>query len=466
MLTCDYAAKIVGMVLIILVARMVGAAEFGKYAYALNLAILLSVIADFGMGYIITREVAANPEKANKVLRGGLWWRWRLGILAFILCVLAVVIMGKGVEILILVILISGSTIIVTVFGSIEAYLKGQERFGLLAVLSIARQSALLLGGILVLLSGYGIRGVASIQLTMAVLGGIVLLAVVRNRGLGSDQSPQIIRKKIIQDALPMAMTALCVMFYYRIDVLILSSVKGDAAVGYYNAARSLLLGLVILPAGVMTAFLPMASKLLQINLAKLREVALQLFQHMAFIGGAIAVGGWLLSFQVISLIFGQKYGLAAPPLKILLWAFFFMCLNSLQGTILIALELQHLQTYAVGFAALLNLILNLLMIPPWGANGAALAAVATEALVFVLAGIFIRKYFSGAAMFRALWKVGVGFVVAVPAIFVFQNLGFPGGAGIPLVVFILTVWALGGLSWQKVWHVIFRNERATATAR
>jgi O-antigen/teichoic acid export membrane protein len=255
-------------------------------------------------------------------------------------------------------------------------------------------------------------------------------------------------------------------MLYYRIDVLILSSVKGDVVVGNYNAARSLLLGLVIFPSGVMSAFLPMSSRLLKLDLAKFRNAGLQLFQFMSFIGGAIAVGGWLLSSQVIFLLFGQKYGLAAAPLKILLWAFFFMCLNNLQGTILIVLGLQHLQTYAVAFAALLNLILNLVVIPHWGADGAALTAVATEALVFGLAGLFIRKYFSLRVMLRALWKVGVGVAASVPAIFLSRNFNFSGGTWIPLIVFTLTVWLLGGFSWQKVRDALLRTDNTITIAR
>ena len=96
---------------------------------------------------------------------------------------------------------------------------------------------------------------------------------------------------------------------------------------------------------------------------------------------------------KIILIIYGTQYANSVLALKILIWAFFLICVSTVTSGLLNSINKQRIVTIGTGIGALLNIILNLILIPKYSLDGAASATVAIELFGFLFYFYFASKY-------------------------------------------------------------------------
>jgi len=162
------------------------------------------------------------------------------------------------------------------------------------------------------------------------------------------------------------------------------SKMQGKAVVGWYNAAYNLVAALAFIPMALVTAVFPLMSRLYESSNDSLRFSYEKSFKYLLIIGFPIGVGGTFLANRIITLIYGFVYSPAIIAFQILVWSQVFVFLNVVLGTLLNSINRQTAYTKQCGLAAVLNVVLNLILIPKYSYVGASIATVATQCFVFI----------------------------------------------------------------------------------
>ncbi|WP_083899889.1 oligosaccharide flippase family protein [Haloferax denitrificans] len=178
----------------------------------------------------------------------------------------------------------------------------------------------------------------------------------------------------------------------YNTDLIILKIVENSTTVGYYKSALVIVEFLWFIPIAIQTAYLHSTSQLWSENKTKdLERIASTTTRTVLSLSLVMAVGIMSLSDQFIGLYYGLEFLNAKTALLILLpGAIGFAVARPLYAICLAGNQTRHLR-YFIGGCALLNGVLNIILIPQYGMAGAAVATSATYGLMFVLMTMSLR---------------------------------------------------------------------------
>jgi O-antigen/teichoic acid export membrane protein len=190
-------------------------------------------------------------------------------------------------------------------------------------------------------------------------------------------------------EAYPFALTSIIAMVYTRLDLVLLSLWHGDVAAGWYSAAYKLWEAIGLVPSSLLDALFPEMSRLAGSREGDARLRSLFRTSRWAMLGGGavLAAGGTLGASWLIALVYGQEgdYVASVPAFRILVWAVPAMFLYLLSGHVLYAVGEQRQVTRAMLTVGLLNVAMNLLVIPRWNYLGASAVALISEWLLWGL---------------------------------------------------------------------------------
>lgn len=202
----------------------------------------------------------------------------------------------------------------------------------------------------------------------------------------------------------PLLGTVVLGLLIFNADFILLRVFRGREDVGYYLAAYALISFLGQLGNVARLSLIPTLSRVrgqrdveAEINASALARVSLVAFP--------IALGGFLVGPALVLELFGAQYVPAGLPLQVLIWTLVGLLWRGVIEAYLIAQDAQRHVLRATGFAAILNIGLNLALIPPYGMLGAAIATAATEVVRFVLIVWYARRVGYGRLATHRLWR-------------------------------------------------------------
>jgi len=167
--------------------------------------------------------------------------------------------------------------------------------------------------------------------------------------------------------------------------------IKGDAVVGWYNAAYNLARGFKPIPHLFMTALFPLMSYYYISSKESLKIAYEKSFKYLFILGLPISVGITLLSKQIILAFYGQQFNNSIIALQILSWDILLIFLYSCAAFLLVSMDKQNQMAIIAGCTALINVVLNLVLIPKYSYIGAAIATITTE--IFLLTSYIYLNY-------------------------------------------------------------------------
>jgi O-antigen/teichoic acid export membrane protein len=386
--------RVLAFVATVSIARYLSVDTFGRYVLVLATMELFRSVADFGIDQIAVRGLARREGLA--VLRSAL--RLKLATsLAAVACAQAFALaLGYGPQLMVYLALASLTLLFNSVAVTLATYFQ--------ASLSVRRlvpvngsvsllMLALVWAGIALHVSVAGLLVAAAI----AEACGLAMTYVLLRRAKPASEPAQpsgVKMRQLFAEVAPLGLGNVVVMAYFRLDTIVLSKIGGDTQVGHYGAIFRVTESSLALATGVAATFLPLLSAHLADRSS--RDRALDLYQRgfkvLLASGVLMASAITLLAGPVIHLLYGTRYGDAAPGLAVLIWSTVFMSINMLQGAAFVALGRQRV-FFAVKAAVLvINVTLILTLIPWIGLLGACVATVATEGANTVIQNVLLAR--------------------------------------------------------------------------
>ena len=416
--------SILGFFLLIYIARYLGEAGFGKYSFAVSFTALFSIFANLGINQFIIRELARNKNLTNEYLTNVSLIKLILAFLAFGFIALTINLMDYPQDTTYAVYLF-GIYMILTSFAlTFRSIFQAFERMEYHAVVMIIEKLILISLVLFVLFSGYGLIELAYAYIFAGIVDvtlsfSIVLIKIAKPKPT-IDFS---LWKTLIIGSIPFGLNALFGVLFFKIDTVMLSVLKGDAAVGIYNAAYIPLLALGgIISQMVITALYPVMSRYFISSKDSLKTFTVLSSKYMAIIGFPIAMGCFMLADRFITLFYVDQYSASVIAFQILALYIPIRLVSSITGTLLTSINRQTLRTVSAGLSALFNIVLNAVMIPYLSYVGASIATVLSEVFLYFIFIYFINKHYKKLELHKHFIKPLIASLVMGGFVFYFKG--------------------------------------------
>ena len=378
----------------ILVARYLGAEGLGVLNFGIALIAIFSILANFGLTTLITREVARDKSRATKYIANVIPMQLLLCLATIGLLVVLVNSLGYSQQTIYVVYLLSVGLIVNALSALFLAVCQAFQRLGFQSLSLIITSIVALCGAVLAIHLHANVVVFAFVSLVATGAGSAYVYAVfVRRSALPRLEADFSFWRATLKEAWPMAVMAIGIMIYFRIDVVIISLIQGTTAVGFYSVAYTLSEASTVVPSMFVLSLLPILSHMHQNSKTSFRDTCAQSVRYMLYLALPMAFFVTLWAKPIISTLFGTAFDPSVAALQILIWAAAIMYVTIVLGTAFVAANLQRLNMNLTFIMIAVNVGLNVLLIPRYSYFGASFATVATEAFGLALGLVILGKY-------------------------------------------------------------------------
>lgn len=381
-------AAALSFVWLLIVARELGPETFGRLMTLLSLGALLSAVHDAGHQFALTESVARDRARLVPSVRFVIRRRLVLGLAAA--TVVAAAYSATFRWELSAPAIFGVSILATAVYSTVTAGLRGAEVIVPDAANELLSRMVIVAIGLPLLLGGGGLLGVVVAYGATDLLSAAVLLVVFRRITIrneyrsGSVDSASFAWRNLI----PLGATVAVATISYRIDIWMVAAIRGSEDAGIYGAAYRLQDGVFIPAAALVTA--RVASILGAPSSDLLRRVR-RLGSVSVAIALVPAVVVAVASPLVLEATFGNDYSASVGVLRLLLVS------TPISAAVIVLMpalasraRTSSLRLVTVG--ALVNVVLNAVLVPRWGPSGAATATVITQATVAAVGLVLLRR--------------------------------------------------------------------------
>jgi len=375
-----------GIAAVAVAARYLGLRDYGALITATVFVSLFTLVTDFGVSAIGGREIAKLPEAAERIV-------WSLIVLGTVTALgTAAVAYGislaayggedhartrEAILILLLPLLVSGPR------SAANAYLVARQQVYLSTYAAMATRVVSLVAVVIVAAADLGLVAMVLAYAAIPVVETALTFLLARRAGMVFARvwdAP--LTRSLLRASAPMGGVMLLNSLYFRLDLLLLSLLSTTSAVALYGVAYKVVEGFMALPSYLMVTLLPDLAR------AEPRSERLGSLMQNAFAAmQLVAVPIVALSFfgdELMRFVGGGSFDGGALALQLLMLGVAFSYIQAVFGYALVAQNKQYLAFVNSGVVLVVNLVLNLILIPPFGVEGAAAALVATELLSLV----------------------------------------------------------------------------------
>ena len=378
---------------IVLIARYLGDEGFGKYAFAMAMAMIFIVFVDFGFHTFVTREIARKKQDAKIYLENLCVSKIILSIFIYIIMIGFVFIIGKPADIRHLVYL-SGIYMILHSFNTFfRGVYQGVEKMKYHAINYILEKILFICLVVLFISLKFGIVGILYAIIISTGIGFIYnIFTIYFNITPFSFKINFKIIKKTFKKSFWFLATSVFIIIYFKIDILMLSLMKDDIVVGHYNAAYNLLYAFLFIPGVVTMAVYPVLSRLFKRNINLLKQKLNIITKYYILAAIPTVLFFFTLGPYLIKILYGNEFKSSMILFQVLSFAFLFVFISYILSFSLNAVDKQKYTTIAAAICMLVNIVINFLLIPSMAAMGAVIATIITEMLICILYLIFLNK--------------------------------------------------------------------------
>src|ERR1700674_4084512 len=448
-------SRVASLVVVVVLANALGDTQYGRYTTLIAYLALVSVIADLGFNPLYTREAARDRQELGNYLGTLLVLKVALSVAASVVLAVALA-RGAGLSALI----VPGAALLIaTAYANLlrnTFYAVGRAEFDAVAIIAeIAIQGGLIFYGARhnAGVSFYIWAYVASFLFT--IVYSLVVIRVFRlgRVRLGFDVN---LVRRWFPLALPFAFTFFLTNLYFRADVPILQHFRTFAEVGWYTFAYKPFEALQFIPLAIQVVVYPLLGVYFVTDVSRLKVAYERFFKVLVLLGWPLTVGTFVLVHPIIRVF--RLFPQSEASLRILAFAIVFLFANSAFYAMLNATNRQHLNAWATGLAAAINIVLNLIFIPFYGYLAASATTVVTEASLCVFGWWFIQRLRPDLRLpwLRLSWRVFVGGAAMGAVLYVLRSrsifISVPAGSIVYLVA-ILLIRAVDPEEWGLVRH-------------
>lgn len=371
----------VGLLVGIWIVRYLGPAQLGLLNYAGAFAGLFGTLATLGLDRIVVQELVKNPARETEILGTAFALKLIGGAIGLALTMLAILLVRSGEPLMHWLVGICAAGFIFQSLNVIDFFFqaKVQAKYAVFAANGAFALMTLL--KIALLLTSAPLIAFAWAGLGEVVLTAIFLVVAYRfnRRSMRVWRYSSSAARELLKYSWPLILSSVAIVIYMRIDQIMIGEMLGDEEVGLFSAAVKISEVWYFIPAAIVSSVVPTLIQSKKQSEALYYARLQTFFTVMVWMAICVALIVTVERERIVSLLFGEQYAASADVLAIHIWGGVFVALIAASGIWFTVENLQIYSFYRTLTGAVVNVSLNLVLIPRYGINAAAFATVVSQ---------------------------------------------------------------------------------------
>ncbi len=383
----------VGLFVGVWVARYLGPEQFGAFNFAIAFVALFGAFASLGLDGIVVRDIVREPERKFEILSSAFILKLCGGSVAFLISLGAIFIMRPAESQTHWLVGIIAAGMIFQSFDAIDLWFQSQVKSKYTVIAKNAAFVVFALVRIILILNKAPLTAFAWAAFAEIILGAVGLVIFYVRQKTVPVWCPKIkIARWLVNESWPLMLSGLAIMIYMRIDQIMLGQMMGNKEVGLYSAALRFSEIWYFIPIAIVSSVMP---TLTQARLESKEKYFLrlqQLFNNLVRIAYVIAIPMTFISTFLVTSLYGPEYSRSGVILAIHIWSAVFVFIGVGMSPWTINEGMMRYSLIQTIGGAIVNICLNVFLIPRYGAAGAAIATLISQMMASFLLNITAPK--------------------------------------------------------------------------
>jgi len=459
--------KIFAFIYFTIIARILGANDIGLFVFAISLTTIMSVFIDFGLSPVLIRESAKYKEKANNFLNNIITVKLIFSIITFFLVAIIINLLNKPTIVQTMVYL-AGLVMILDSFTlSFWGIFRAWQNLKYEAISITINQILIVIVGLAGVFLKFPLYVLVLALLAGSLFSFVYSLFLIKLKLKFKFKLVwhKTTLKKLFIIALPFAFAGIFTRVYNYIDQVLLSILIGDQSLGWYSVAYKMTYALQFIPAAFAAALFPAMSNFYLEQKDKLKMVFEQSMYLLIIISVPIAFGVLILADKFIIFLYTTEYQPSILTLQIFIFAVIAIFASYPISSILNACDKQTINTINMGIVMIINILLNIILIPIYQHIGAAIAALVSLSFLVILNLYWVPKIikYNYKFLILKLIKALVSSLIMTGIIIYFkQTLNFIILVILGSIIYTFILFIIKGITINDakyIWKAVFKKQ-------
>jgi O-antigen/teichoic acid export membrane protein len=406
------AIRLLKLVLIIYVARLLSIAEYGKFNWALSFVTLFTVFSDLGINAISIREFSQNQEN-EKHIPDLFGLKLFLGFLVFLAISGYAIFFISDINIKFIILILALYAVILAFDGLFISFFQAREKMEFIAWADFVQGLTTVIFGLLFVFKLKTAQSLSWAYLIAAIVYTLFYIIIFKLQKQKFKASFDLTTwKKFLKMSWPLALSGIFGVIYTSTDSVMLGWFNQFEAVAFYNAAQKFI-WIAIIPAGLIySSFFPAVNKIIDEEKEKFQKAWSFQLEVIFIIAIPMIFGILALAQKIIEFGYGTNYDPAIGALKMLTAVVFFSYISHPFNQLLVSFHKQKYLFWISFLTAMLNVVLNAMLIPKYSFYGAGIATI-----ISYFIAVCLNIYFCNRFLTINLWNKNLLMTVIISVI-------------------------------------------------
>ena len=385
------AQMIISLVVGSITARYLGPSNYGLIGYVSAYIAFFNSFCTLGINSILVKEFLDDPSKEGVILGSSLVLRAVSSILSALSIICLVLFVDAGETDTIMVAALCSIGVVFHVFEIFNYWFQAHLKSKITAIAAFVAYCATALYRVILIVTGQSVYLFAlATSIDYVCVAVFLVIAYYKNGGrkLGFSWSEG---KRIIGKSHHFILSGLMVAIYGQTDKIMLKQMMGEAEVGFYTTATTVCGMWCFILAAIIDSAYPSIVEANKNDEDLFKRRNRQLYALVFYLSACVSLLFQVFGPLVIRILYGEQYMNAVSPMRIATWYIAFSYLGAARDAWIVCKGCQKYLKHIYFGAAACNVVLNLILIPLWGASGAALASLISQILTSIVLPLFIK---------------------------------------------------------------------------
>lgn len=383
----------VSFVVGILTARYLGPSNYGALNYTASFVAFALSFATLGMEGVVIKKMIENPEREGEYLGSCMAFRCVASILSIITVIIVVAVLNPNDNLKLLLVSLQSFQLLFRALQILDSWFQRHLKSRYVSIGKMVACVVVSAYKVFLLATAKSIQWFAlSNSLTDFVVAVMLFFWYKREKG-----QRLFVKKEtgieVLIESYHFIISGVMTAIFTQMDRIMIGGMLSDIDVGFYTTAANICSMWIFVPTAVINSFRPKIMEIKQSGNEDLYLTRLkQLYASIIWMCVLVSVGIALLAQFIVTFLYGEAYLGAVDPLRILIWCETFSMIGSARGIWVLCENKNKYVKYYLGIGVVVNLILNYLLIPAIGINGAAIATLATQIVTSTIAPLLFKE--------------------------------------------------------------------------
>ena len=388
--------SIFGLLSVVAIARLMGPADYGSFAYVSSVAGIFLAAGHLGLDGLLVKEFVKNKRISFLILGTSSFIKLSVLLIFGILLICYGYLNPIHTHTEKLLFLVFGLLFVSHPFTSVlNSWFQANEHFKYASLLRIFIVFASTSLKLLIIFKGFSIESVGLVHSMFFVVEAVfafALFSYLKGTNIRNWRFSKALSRSLIKEGAPLFLGTVLAVVYFKVDIVMLRYYHDEIIVGNYALIPRLLQVVQIAPMVITMVAFPHLVRLLNTGEGVFFNATKNIYSRVQLLAIIIGLGLFFTGGDILIFVFGKQFESAVLALKIACLSIPFLFIRIVSTKIFIALNLGKKFIIFEALGLLVNIVVNFLLIPPFGGAGAAIATVCSLCFSSIFSLFLFKK--------------------------------------------------------------------------